>query len=138
MNISGRSNSRHWSSSHRSACRRYPSTTGNSPHCSTYHPAGICSPAPEPDKQTNSFHFPLLILLLFTHPGCECVYVLQVFFLFFGFFFRPSKNTRQPFSGTAERIFMKLLPNDTGENGVSNVVPKWGLGPPNNFLGVKN
>ena len=23
---------------------------------------------------------------------------------------------RQPFSGTAERIFMKLLPNDTGEN----------------------
>ena len=30
---------------------------------------------------------------------------------------------RQPFSGTAERIFMKLLPNDTGENGVSNVVP---------------
>jgi len=24
---------------------------------------------------------------------------------------------RQPFSGTAERIFMKLLPNDTGKNG---------------------
>jgi len=30
---------------------------------------------------------------------------------------------RQPFSGTAEWIFMKLLPNDTGENGVCNVVP---------------
>jgi len=30
---------------------------------------------------------------------------------------------RQPFLGTAERIFMKLLPNDTGENGVCNVVP---------------
>jgi len=30
---------------------------------------------------------------------------------------------RQPFSGTAERIFMKLLPNDTGENGVCNVMP---------------
>ena len=30
---------------------------------------------------------------------------------------------RQPFSGMAERIFMKLLPNDTGENGVCNVVP---------------
>jgi len=29
---------------------------------------------------------------------------------------------RQPFSGTAEQIFMKLLPNDTGENGVCNVV----------------
>jgi len=42
-----------------------------------------------------------------------------VFFLLF-----PSvKNMRQPYSGTAERIFMKLLPNDTGENGVCNVVP---------------
>jgi len=32
---------------------------------------------------------------------------------------------RQPFSGTAERIFMKLLPNDTRENVglVWNVVP---------------
>ena len=30
---------------------------------------------------------------------------------------------RQPFLGTAERIFMKLLPNDTGKNGVWNVVP---------------
>ena len=38
------------------------------------------------------------------------VYVLQVFFLLF---FRPS-NVRQPFSGTAERIFMKLSPNDRG------------------------
>ena len=47
---------------------------------------------------------------------------LFVFFLFFVYSFRH-KNTRQPFSGTAERIFMKLLPNDTGENGVSNVVP---------------
>jgi len=36
---------------------------------------------------------------------------------------------RQPFSGTAERIFMKLLPNDSGENGVCIAVPKWGLGP---------
>jgi len=30
---------------------------------------------------------------------------------------------RQPFSGTAEQISMKLLPNDTGENGVCDVVP---------------
>jgi len=51
-------------------------------------------------------------------------------------FFRPSKNMRQPFSGTAERIFMKLLPNDRGENVVFNVVPEWGLGP-NNFGGLK-
>ena len=46
----------------------------------------------------------------------------RCFFLLFFVFFRPS-NMRQPFSGTAERIFMKLLPNDTGENGVCNVVP---------------
>jgi len=39
----------------------------------------------------------------------------------------------------AERIFMKLLPNDSGENVVYIVVPKWGLPPtPNNFLGAKN
>jgi len=60
--------------------------------------------------------------------------VFSVFFVFvfFLFFFRPSKNTigLQPFSGTAERIFMKLLPNDRGENGVFNVVP-------NNFWGLK-
>jgi len=60
--------------------------------------------------------------------GCVCV--LQMFFSVFLFFFRPTKkNTRQPFSGTAERIFMKLLPNDSGKNVVYNVVPKWGLGP---------
>ena len=59
----------------------------------------------------------------------------DVFFCFFLFFFRPSQKNRQPFSGTAERIFMKLLPNDR----------KWsfqrrtqmGLGP-RLFLGAKN
>ena len=44
------------------------------------------------------------------------------FFCFFLFFFPSAKNMRQPFSGTAERIFMKLLPNDTGDNGVCNVM----------------
>jgi len=29
---------------------------------------------------------------------------------------------------------MKLLPNDSGENGVCIAVPKWGLGTPINFL----
>jgi len=28
-----------------------------------------------------------------------------------------------PFSGTAERIFMQFLPNDSGKSVVSNVVP---------------
>jgi len=49
--------------------------------------------------------------------------VAYMFYRCFFVFFRPQKNMRQPFSGTAERIFMKLLPNDTGENGVCNVVP---------------
>jgi len=54
----------------------------------------------------------------------------DVFFVFFCVFFAFSvrhKNTRQPFSGTVERIFMKLLPNDSEENGVCIAVPKWGL-----------
>jgi len=51
------------------------------------------------------------------------------FSVFFVFFPSVTKNTRQSFSGTAERNFMKLLPNDSGENVVSNIVPKWGLGP---------
>jgi len=33
---------------------------------------------------------------------------------------------RQPFSGTAEWIFTKLLPNDTGKNVVCNVAPPLG------------
>ena len=67
---------------------------------------------------------------------CFFLFFFCLFFVFFVLF--PSvKKTRQPFSETAERIFMKLLPNDSGENVVSNVVPKWGLGPPNNFWGLK-
>jgi len=61
-------------------------------------------------------------------PICFTDFFSVFFPLFFVFFRSPQKN-RQPFSGTAERIFMKLLPNDSGESGVSNVVPKWGLGP---------
>jgi len=60
----------------------------------------------------------------------------DVFCVFFCLF-RSPKNTRQPFSGTAERIFMKLLPNDSGENGACIAVPKWGLGPRLIFWGLK-
>jgi len=56
-------------------------------------------------------------------------YVARMRLCFTAFFFRLPQNMRQPFSGTAERIFMKHLPNDSEENGVSIVVPKWGLGP---------
>ena len=62
-------------------------------------------------------------------------YICFFCFLFFFAFSVRHKNTRQPFSGTAERIFMKLLPNDSGENVVCIAVPK--LGPLINFWGLK-
>jgi len=64
------------------------------------------------------------------------VFFCFLFSVFFCFFSVRQKN-RQPFSGTAERIFMKLLPNYSGDNVVSNVVPKWGLGPQIIFWGLK-
>jgi len=56
---------------------------------------------------------------------------VYMFYRCFFVFSARHKNTRQPFSGTAERIFMKLLPNDSRENGVCIAVPKWGARPPN-------
>jgi len=53
----------------------------------------------------------------------RCFFVFFLFFFVFFCFFPSTKNMRQPFSGTAERIFVKLLPNDTGKNVVWNVVP---------------
>jgi len=75
--------------------------------------------------------------VLFTHPRRQVARMRICFtYVFFGFLFVffllfsvRHKNTRQPFSGTAERIFMKLLPNDSGENVVCIAVPKWGLAP---------
>jgi len=55
---------------------------------------------------------------------------------FYSVFFPSVKNMRQPLSGTAERIFMKLLPNDRG-NVVCIAVFKWGLGPQIIFWGLK-
>jgi len=49
--------------------------------------------------------------------------VIWLFFFCFFLFFFVRKNMRQPFSGTAERIFMKLIPNDTEKHVVWNVVP---------------
>jgi len=43
----------------------------------------------------------------------ECVCFTDVFFAFC--IFRSPHDSAQPFSGTAERILMKLLPNDRGE-----------------------
>jgi len=76
---------------------------------------------------------PLLLLIYATADEADA-YVLQMFFFVFSI---RHKNTRQPFSGTAEQIFMKLLPNDSGENGVCIAIPKWDLGPPINFWGLR-
>ena len=46
-----------------------------------------------------------------THDEADA-YVLQMFFFVF---FRPPQKSRQPFSGTAERIFIELLPSDSGK-----------------------
>jgi len=56
---------------------------------------------------------------------------LTVFFLFF-FSSSATKIVHRyetTVLGNAERIFMKLLPNDSGENGVSIAIPKWELVP---------
>jgi len=46
--------------------------------------------------------------------------------MFYSCFFVPSTKTmRQPFSGTAERIFMKLLPNDTGGSSLKLRAAAW-------------
>jgi len=75
-------------------------------------------------------------LVYATADEADAYVFYRCFFLFFAFSVRH-KNTRQPFSGTAERIFMKLLLNDSGENGVCIAVPKWGLGPRLIFWGLK-
>ena len=52
------------------------------------------------------------------------VFVL-FFFLLFAFSIRH-KSTRQPFSGTAGRISMKLLPNDSGKMEFASPYPNGG------------
>jgi len=49
----------------------------------------------------------------------------DVFFVFLCVFYVRQKNMRQPFSGTAERIFMKLLPNDRGECSLKRRAAAW-------------
>jgi len=73
------------------------------------------------------------VLVYATADEADAYMFYRYFFLFFFIllfvlfcFSIRQKNTRQLFSGTAERIFMKLLPNDSGENVVSNIVPRWG------------
>jgi len=59
--------------------------------------------------------------------GGGCVYILQLFFfVFFVFLFFPTTKTmRQPFSGTAERIFRKLSPNNRGECSLKRRATAW-------------
>jgi len=97
----------------------------------------------DPASDNNILWIASLFLCYFTeHVMMPRPYVHPIYFLFiyatadeavaymfykcFFLFFPSAKNMRQPYSGTAERIFMKLLPNDTGKNGVCNVVPPLG------------
>ena len=59
-------------------------------------------------------------------------------FVFFLFFFLSATKYETTVLGNGWWIFMKLLPNDSGENGVSIAVSKWGLGPRLIFVGAKN
>jgi len=77
-----------------------------------------------------------IVVVIYATADEADAYMFYRCFLFFAFSVRH-KNTRQPFSGTAERIFMKLLPNDSGENVVCIAIPKWGLGPRLIFWGLK-
>jgi len=63
-----------------------------------------------------------VVNVIYTTADEADAYMFYIWFFCF-VFFRPSQNTRQPFSGTAERTFIKLLPNDSGQSVVSNVVP---------------
>ena len=88
-------------------------------------------------QNREKYWFSRQIIIYFTQPPSGrrrmriCFAVVFLFFVvyflfFFVFCFFPSTKTmRQPFSGTAKRIFMKLSPNDGG-NVVWNVVPPLG------------
>jgi len=57
-----------------------------------------------------------------------CFAVVFLFFFVFCFlfvFFPSTKTMRQPFSGTAERIFMKLSPNDRGKCSLKRRAAAW-------------
>jgi len=59
-----------------------------------------------------------LVLVYATADEADAYMFYRCFFCFLFLLFAFSvcrKNTRQPFSETAEWIFMKLLPNDSGE-----------------------
>jgi len=70
--------------------------------------------------------FVLFLIIIYATADDAVAYMFYRCFSVFFVFFPSAKNIRQPFLGTAERIFMKLLPSDTGENGVSTVVPSPG------------
>ena len=57
--------------------------------------------------------------------------------VFFVFAFSVRHKNTITVLGNGKRIFMKLLPNDSGENGVCIAVPKRGLGPRLIFGGLK-
>ena len=55
---------------------------------------------------------------------CSCSF-LFCFVFYLLFFFPSTKTMRQPFSGMAERIFMKLSPNDRGGCSLKRCAAAW-------------
>jgi len=76
-------------------------------------------------------------LIYATADEADAYMFYRCFFLFFPVFLSAKKIPDNRSREWAERIFTKLLPNDSGGNVVFNVVPKCGLGPIN-LLGAKN
>jgi len=76
----------------------------------------------------------MLLFVYATADEADAYMFYRCFFLFFVCFFAfcfllfsvRHKNTRQPFSGTAERIFMKLVPNDSGKMEFASLYPNGG------------
>jgi len=78
----------------------------------------------------------------FTQPPMRRMRICfkDVFFLFsvfFCFFFRPSQKYQTTVLGNGWTDFPETFTKRSGENVVSNVVQKWGLGP-KSFFGAKD
>ena len=105
----------------------FPKTDGISAVTKTNLGQGTCTPTPG----YAIVMYRLLSLIYATADEAvaymfyRCFFVC--FFCFFFCFFPSAKNMRQPFSGTAERIFMKLLPNDRGECSLQRRAAAWSL-----------
>ena len=76
-----------------------------------------------------------LFLVYATADEADAYMFYRCFFCFFSVF--SASVTKIPDNRSRERLNGFFLPNDSGGNLVSNVVPKWGLGPQIILWGLK-